>query len=327
MGRQGLRWVIIFVILSAVVVALIYFLSTERSGVIGLSPPTEDWVQEREVTVVTLTFKDFRPSGSQLSGEAKVEIHPRDAHDFPALADHLKQTFLVFEHFETDHYIGQGGGDGPFDLTKPELASELTAKTDFNWAAETLRSAFYYPFDTYSLDFNPMMMDRGSDGIYPSRPVSAVTLDFTNSNFVAEAKETRRKGPEDAFTIHLSRSPLAQIATAIAAALMVIWLGYLVGAKGGVENIGGLLAIFLGVFSIRTTLLSGAPLLPCAIDYACLVVYAGAILIILIKWLLPDVNKKPCPHCASEIALEANVCPFCTRELSVPNYKVTDFKG
>ena len=318
MRRRTLRALLIVVMLAGVTTGLVFFLATERSSVFGLEPAREAWAQNRETTLLTLTFKEFRPALTQFAGEAKVEIYPRDVKDSPALSKSLKETWLQFEHFIQDHYLVRGGVDGPLTLESPELSHEMTAKKDFTWTATALRSAFYYPFDSYSLDFNPMMMDRGSGDSYPIRRISNVTLDFTNSNFVATAEATGRVGAsEDPYVIHLTRSPLARTATAVAIALMALWLAYLIAAKSGVENVGGLLTLFLGVFSIRSALLSGAPLLPCAIDYVCLMTYAGAVLILLIKWLLPDSDKKTCPHCASEIALQANVCPFCTRDAAL----------
>jgi hypothetical protein len=71
----------------------------------------------------------------------------------------FKQVLFELAHFEDSGFRSVGESDGPVKLAaEPLFGQELRGKGNFKWTANTQIDAFYYPFDSYSLDVNPSLI-------------------------------------------------------------------------------------------------------------------------------------------------------------------------
>ena len=278
-------------------------------------------------TTVKLAFKEFRPATNDFAGSFDIEISPNWDHikpeDRKAWASQFTKGFLRFNHWKNDHNTMdyQGGADTEFPVAFPPMWGSLQGKGNFSWNGIPQPGPFYYPFDRYVLHVNPELVQLSDSGIYPVHPINHLETDFSNSNFVPERRQlavAARDYQSDRYEITLQRPALLRTLTIVVAALLLIWLAYLVWAAKPGENAGQIVTLFVGVFSIRSSLLSGAPVFPSLIDYCALAVYLSAALIVLIKWLVPDQNTQTCPHCKSTINNQATICPECTRPIHEP---------
>ena len=278
-------------------------------------------------TSVLLAFKEFRPAANQFAGTFDIEISPNwdriKPEDRKTWASQITKGFLRFNHFENNSMNYQGGADAEFPVAFPPIWGSLQGKGTFAWSSEPQPGPFYYPFDSYILHINPELVSikEQEDGIYPIHPIDVLETDFSNSNFVPERQHLDVAASDylsDRWEITLQRPALLRTLALVVGALLIIWLIYLIWAAKPGENAGQIVTLFVGVFSIRSSLLSGAPVFPSFIDYCALAVYLSAALIVLIKWLIPDRNTKTCPHCKSTINNQATICPQCTRAVSDP---------
>jgi hypothetical protein len=302
----------------------IYLVRTEPPTSIGCSP-TDDPRSYPFQSLVTLTFKELRPAGNQFAGSLTMEVYPQqdrmtpeDAQRLEKAFKDLKQVVLRFEHFESNSDIYQGGTDSPIALAFPAASGSLQGKGTFSWTGVPQRGPFFYPFDSYILRVNPSILQVSDADSYPIYPVDTLITDFGNSNFIPHLKNLHAKSPNDLYVITVQRPVILRMLAIVVGILLVVWLTYLIWFAKAEEYAGQIVTLFVGVFSIRNSLLSGAPVFPSLIDYCALAVYLSAVLVVLIKWMFPDKNRKECPFCLSSIPLKATTCPQCTKAVEIP---------
>jgi hypothetical protein len=310
--------------LSVAVGAAIYLVRTEAPTSIGCSP-TDDPRSYSFQSLVTLTFKELRPAGNQFAGSFTMEVYPRQEPLTPEDAQRLEKDFkdlkevvLRFDHFESNSDIYRGGSDSPVALAFPAASGSLQGKGTFSWAGVPQLGPFFYPFDSYVLQVNPSILQVTDSNSYPVYPVHTLVTDFGNSNFIPHLNYLHTKSPNDLYAITVQRPVLLRALAIIVGILLVVWLTYLIWFAKAEEYAGQVVTLFVGVFSIRNSLLSGAPVFPSLIDYCALAIYLSAVLIVLIKWMFPDKNRKECPFCLSSIPLKATTCPQCTKAVEIP---------
>ena len=274
-------------------------------------------------TWVTLTFKEFHPAGNQFTGSVVIESAPRLEQLQP---DEIKQAASSFSHVLLRFYRRdqrgtnfQGGSDAPITMAFPPAWGSLMGNGTFSWTATPQPGAFYYPFDRYLLTVNPALMEVSQRDVYYPKPIESMEAEFGNSNLIPRLHPLHT-GPrdhlEDIYEISLERPVLLRLLAIIVGALLVIWLMYMIVAAKPEEYAGNIVTLFVGVFSIRSSLLAGAPIFPSLIDYCALGVYLSAVLIVIIKWLFPDKKTQVCRFCLSTIPRAAIVCPQCTQALT-----------
>jgi hypothetical protein len=314
----------IFAALALAAYGAIHLVRTQPSTRFGfpvraddIVPPTRAWVD--------LDFKEFHPADNQLTGAVSVELVPR-SQDIPPQqyaqwAAATKSVLLRFYGGDIQKSVFQGGSDAPIPVAMPPAWGSLMGKGVFTWDAIATFGPFFYPFDRYTLTANPALMDVTNAEVYPDLPIEDVKADFGNINF---SPRLHRLSSGDTryhphlYEISLERPALLRLLAIVVGALLLVWLGYLVFVAKPEEYAGNIVTLFVGVFSIRSSLLSGAPVFPSLIDYCAVGVYVSAALIVLIKWLVPDKKSGECTFCKSSIPLAAHVCPQCTRDLPQP---------
>ena len=297
-----------------------HLVRSEPPTLIGCSIPSDN-PSYRSWTWVKLTFKEFHPAGNQFIGSVVIEVAPRPDRMKPGemqkWAADFKQVVLRFDHYDVNTLSYQGGGDGPIALAFPPAWGSLMGKGTFSWAGIPQPGPFFYPFDRYVLRVNPSLLQLSDSGNYPTEPIDTLQTDFGSSNFIPHLHDLQAKYPNDVYEITLERPALLRVLAIIVAILLVVWLIYLILSAKPEEYAGQVVTLFVGVFSIRSSLLSGAPVFPSLIDYCALGVYLSAVLIVLIKWRFPDKKSKECPYCKSSIPLAATICPQCTHALEL----------
>jgi len=323
-----MRWSVKFIrrrligaaMLAAAVLAA-YLYSHQQPTKLGV-PLTDPDRGSDAYTYLSLSFKEFRPAGNQFSGSITVDIAPNldrlKSEGLQKWTEAHKKAVLRLNHYDGHSLTWQGGTDEPVALSFPPAWGALRGTDTFTWSAEPERGAFFYPFDRYNLHVNPSLMEVSDPAIYPSLSIDTLSADFTNSNLVPQLHNLEAKYPDDRYSISLERPILLRFLAVIVGGLLVLWLGYLLWSSKAGEQAGQLVSLFAGVFAIRSSLLSGAPLFPSLIDYCALAIYLSAVLIVLLKWVLPDRKPEPCPWCQSPISSKAKVCPQCTRDLTQP---------
>jgi len=315
---RSIRILLIVLVLLGAMGLAIYLAKHEDATTIGFRA-AEDGESHPFVTMITLTFKDFRPAGDVLAGDVAIEVSPQNgmkAEDRARAAKDFKTVLLRFHHHQSNSLTYLGGSDSPIDLSFPPAWGSLQGKGTFTWAADAKSGPFFYPFDRYVLDVNPLLLQVTGGDSYPIDPIDTMATDFGNSNFVPHLKSLGAHSPNDLYEIELKRPVVFRLLAVIVGVLLGAWLLYLVVFAKPEEYVGHLVTLFVGVFSIRTSLLSGAPVFPGLIDYCALGVYFSAVLVILIKWMMPDRNTTTCRFCQSSIPIRASYCPQCTRFLA-----------
>jgi hypothetical protein len=68
--------------------------------------------------------------------------------------------------------------------------------------------------------------------------------------------------------------------------LLIAWVIYLAVFARPRDYVGQIVALFIGIFSIRSSLLAGAPVFPSFLDLCILIVYFSASLSVLVRWIL-----------------------------------------
>jgi hypothetical protein len=271
-------------------------------------------------TWVNLTFKDFHPAGNQFTGSVSIEVAPQLDRIKPDAvqnwAKSFKQVLLRFYHFNSQALTYQGGADEPIALAFPPAWGSLMGKGTFGWTGDSRFGPFVYPFDTYVLRVNPDLIQLTDASEYSNAPIDTLQMDFENSNFIPHLIKLNAQQPNDPYQVELQRPAILRVLAVIIAILLVAWLIYLIWFANPDEYAGNVVTLFVGVFSIRTSLLSGAPVFPSLIDYCALAVYLSAALVVLVKWSFPDnPGTQECPLCRSKIPQAATVCPQCTHPL------------
>jgi hypothetical protein len=308
--RRLVRTLLIAGALSIAAAVSIYLVRNEPPTSIGFSFTGENR-SDRSHTLVNLTFKEFHPGGNLFTGSVVIEGEDQSLDQ--KRADFKEIVVLRFDHYESEsnRFMYQGGSDDPITLAFPPAWGSFMGKGTFSWAGVPQPGPFFYPFDSYVLkiQIHPSLIQLSD---FHLRPIDAVVTDFGGSNFIPRRVDLYAHAPNDLYEIILRRPLLLQLLASIVAALLFIWLNYLIWFAKPEEYAGNVVTLFVGVFSIRTSLLSGAPVFPGFIDYCALGVYLSAALIVLIKWLIPDKKTKECMFCKSSIPLAATICPHCT---------------
>ncbi len=317
--RSLTRTLLITFALAAATGFATYLVRHEQPTRIGC-PIADERSSGKTFTFLALTFKEFHPAGNQFSGTLSVEVAPNTDRMQPEAiqkwsAD-LKKVVLRINHYDGHTLSYQGGTDSPVALAFPPAWGSLMGKGTFIWNAEAASGPFFYPFDRYTLHLNPSLMEVTDPAVYPNVLIDTFETDFANSNFIPHLNNIRTQYPNDPYEILLDRPLMLRSLAIIVGVLLIFWLFYLIRfAKPG-EQAGQLVSLFVGVFSIRSSLLSGAPLFPSLIDFCAIGVYLAAVLIVLVRWTLPDHGTTECPYCKSQIPLGANVCCQCTRPVN-----------
>ena len=316
--RRTTRTLLMTAALAAATAFATYLVRHEQPTRIGC-PLTDEPTSSNTFTFLALTFKEFRPAGNQFSGTLTVEVAPNTDRMPPDAIQkwsaNLKKVVLRINHYGGQSLTYQGGTDEPVALAFPPAWGSLMGKGAFTWNAETAAGPFFYPFDRYTLRLNPSLMEVSDTAVYPTVQIDSFQTDFANSNFIPHLHNIRTQYPNDPYEILLDRPLLLRSLAIIVSVLLVLWLFYLIRfAKPG-EQAGQLVSLFVGVFSIRSSLLSGAPLFPSLIDFCALGIYLAAVLIVLVRWMLPDHTTTECPHCKSQIPLGAEFCAQCSQPI------------
>ncbi len=317
--RKRTRELSIVAVLSFAVIIAIVLVRRQPPAQISCHP-AHDAGLNPFYTLVSLTFKELQPAGNVFSGPVIITVKQGQASkQAEDAAQEFRKTVLRFEHFKGSEFEIVGNTDGAIDFASVPLSDTLVGKGTFWWkgVSQTYRGPFYYPFDRYVLSVNPFLVK--SDGPkYFTDPVDSLDVDFGGLSFVPQIKSLRAQSRNDDFyEITLQRPALLRVIAGFVAVLLLFWLAYLIWFAKAEENVGQVVTLFIGVFSIRSSLLSGAPVFPGLIDYCTLAVYLSAVLIVLVKWKFPDQNTKECPFCKSFIPLTASVCPQCTLTVGV----------
>ena len=342
-NRGKTRAVLMAVALCGAAAEARHLVRNQPDTLVGCAPIARPFA-DRYSTRVSLTIKDFHPQGNQFSGalvasvglqEALIFIGPSHQYlgydgaryqpvepkklkaDFEEMRSSFQGTMLQFRHYTDDHGFEQEGGSvGSFVMNKPKLAISLEGSGTFNWTATAVRRSFYYPFDQYVLAVNPELLTEFSEDEFIDHPVDQLSIDFSGTGFVPRLESLGEvKGERDRQRILVQRPMLLRVISGVVGVLLMTWLLYLIISPKAGEQAGQLVTLFVGVFSVRNSLLSGAPTFPSLIDYCALGVYLSAVLIVLIRWLIPDPPGRTCPFCCSAIPEKAAVCPACTQAL------------
>ena len=139
-------------------------------------------------------------------------------------------------------------------------------------------------------------------------PVETVDADVSGVNFTT----TYIRGTEDGdwFTLRLTRPLWLRVVTVVTVLLLIVWaVSFPLSAK--VEP-AGLLTLFLGIFGLRSSLLSGAPVFPSLIDYLSILLYLYVVAMLLVRRTYARPERE-CPYCKSHVHPQATVCAACTR--------------
>jgi hypothetical protein len=310
-NAMHIRALLIVVVLFAAAAMATYLIRMEPPTQIGVSLAQRDQSHAYH-TSVSLTFKEFHPAGSLFTGSVVIEMYPATDQSKPE----AKRLLLRFDRFEEPNsLIYQGSSDEPIVIGSRPAWASFMGKGTFSWAGNARSGPFFYPFDRYELAINPSLLQVSDENYYPIIPIDTLATDFGNSNFIPRLENLHQHAPHDLYRITLERPTLLHVLAIIVAGLLVVWLIYLIWSAKPEEYTGNIVTLFVGVFSIRTSLLSGAPVFPSFIDYCALGIYLSAALIILIKWIFPGTISKECVFCKSSIPLAATVCPQCTQVL------------
>jgi hypothetical protein len=205
-----------------------------------------------------------------------------------------------------DIYI-VGGTDAPMEIR----GLEIHGSSGFRWPIEPVRASVFYPFDSYVAHMHPVLLwqrVKGS-GEWGDIPVDTVDADFSAANFTTRYFA----GPEDGnwFTLELTRPLWLRVVAVLAVGLLVVWAVRLPFSPKPIDA-AELLALFVGVFGLRSSLLSGAPVFPSLIDYLSILIYTYVVVMLLLRRIY--VPQPPlCPFCKSDLHRGATVCAACTR--------------
>jgi hypothetical protein len=269
-------------------------------------------------TNLVFTMKELHGAGNEFVGSVLVQVDP-SANPAAKTSDlGYSKVSLRVDHCEAHSCIDEGQSDNPISLSPSNdpLRREWSGNGDFMWKAVPITSSFFYPFDRYTLHVNPMLLqirEANADRFYTSY-ISIVKVNFGNTNFQPHLSRFNPDPQADPYQIELGRPPILQALVICVAFLLAVWLVHLIVAKAE-EHTGQIISLFLGVFTIRSLLLGGAPVFPSLIDYCALSVYLVAALVVLVKNAFPDPPGQVCPHCKSPLPDGACVCPQCTRDI------------
>jgi len=262
---------------------------------------------------VHLSVAQFVPQEHELTGTVSVQLGAADEAGENDAKQYSDLTSLVFEiqHREPSSITIIGQTDKPMVFQPTESQADGT----FRWNIQPRRGALLYPFDSYSAEMHPVLkgvLARDPNAL-PHLPVSTVSADFYGVNFTADYTRGSENGPW--FTLVLKRPLWLRVVTTVALVLLVIW-GVLVPLSPKQEP-AGLLTMFAGVFALRQSILSGAPVFPSLIDYLSILLYLYVVLMVVIRrtWARPE---RECPFCMSHVHPRATFCPACTRSLTAP---------
>ncbi len=292
--RSLLRWRFTPLLALLIIGAILALWTRPRREKPSLTfSPATTSIQPPQQSSVFLTAKTFDPSASTFSGAVEVRLLPFPLEKNPQRLlewqARFKQVLLELAHFEDGGFKSVGESDEPIKLApEPLFGMELRGKGDFKWAANPQVDAFYYPFDSYYLDVNPSLVPVPStENVW----IDFMQIEFNGLNFVPELDSLEANRPNDLYRIRLVRPHYLKLLVWMTGLLVAFWVVYLAGFATPKDYIGQIVALFLGIFSIRSSLLAGAPEFPCFIDFCALVAYLLASFSILLRWVL--VPKAP----------------------------------
>ena len=323
------------ILITIIVVALIlYFalreVNTART-LVGF--PLEQYQHSRRARV-ELRVDQFNSANLIFSGSARVSITPNISSSSagsitypsgePEQTLAMKNAVLSLAHGSNEAgrpILVEQGSSEVIEL-KP-TSGEVAGKGNFTWRSQSVRSSFWYPFDSYLLHLNPSLIVStkddgvGNAGFYEFIETMEVELGVPNLRMNLIPRQTVNS-TDDRYEIVFQRPLALRVTTGIIGLLALIWLVYLYRYADPGNYIAQILTFFLGIWGVRTTLLAGFSVFPVMLDYATLTLSVMAVGIVLSKWtkeILSSTTTK-CPHCKMKIPLEASRCPYCTS--SVP---------
>ena len=206
--RAHRRDLLIAGVILALIGAAVWFGQKQPDTVTGVSTANNAYPFD---TIVTLTFKEFQPSGNRFIGTILIEVYPqlsgRTPQEVQKAMDSLKKFTFNLYHYEIEKkaYVSRGGSDEVIQLTSPPARASLQGKGTFTWNGDPERGPFYYPFDRYILHLNTWLMEASDSGGFPNYAIQTLTTDFGNSNFIPKRRNLRAQSPEDLYEIEVQR--------------------------------------------------------------------------------------------------------------------------
>ena len=194
----------------------------------------------------------------------------------------------------------------------PVSALRLGGIGTFRWTIPSITSPAFYPFDSYLARMHPELSGETENqpGVWYEIPVQTVGVDFSATNLTTIYSPGTEDG--DWFTVSLHRPLWLKFVVSAAVVLLVLWaVSFPLSSK---TEPAGLLALFVGIFGLRSSLLSGAPVFPSFIDYLSILLYTYVVMMLLLKKLYSEPERK-CGFCKSTVHANATVCASCTRTL------------
>jgi hypothetical protein len=294
-----------------------------------LSIAREYW-DDRRVEIEIAADK-FDLARTALTGKARISVRPNSQAAIEQIAAVIG-IFLDFNHFIRPadgeaYYLEQGGSEELIAL-KAGLHGSVSGAGDFAWAAEEVRSAFYYPFDEYRLHVNPSVriQDPQEVGRAYTPAVDRFELFFRVPNLTMSVTRLAAPEPEDWHVIVLERPLTNRILAVTIIGLGLIWLVYLAEFAKPETHVAQLVAFFVGIWGLRSAYGGDDDIYPTLADFLVILLSLLAIVIVLARWFqasLADQTRK-CPYCRQAIAHDATRCPYCTQQVPVAYRETAD---
>ncbi|MGB6689851.1 MAG: hypothetical protein WBE76_18600 [Terracidiphilus sp.] len=262
---------------------------------------------------VHLSVTQYSAAEKELTGTATADLGATSESGEKAAQEYqgLDRIWLQIEDIRPPGRSGGtiivGGTDAPMEIR----GLDIRGSSSFRWQVKPVRASAFYPFDSYVAAMHPVLLwqrVKGS-GVWDYIPVDTVDADFSAANFTAKYYA----GPEDAnwFTLELTRPLWLRVVAVLAVGLLVVWAVRLPFSPKAIDP-AELLALFVGVFGLRSSLLSGAPVFPSLVDYLSILIYTYVVAMLLLRRFYV-VQPPVCRYCKSDLHCGATVCAACTR--------------
>jgi hypothetical protein len=265
---------------------------------------------------VHLSVTQYSAAEKELTGIATAELGATSVSGEKAAQDYqgLDSMWLQIDDIRPSERGGSTGGTyivGGTDSPMEIRGLGIRGSSNFRWQIKTVRASVFYPFDSYVAHMHPVLewqRVKGS-GVWDDIPVDTVDADFSAANFTTRYSA----GPEDGnwFTVELTRPLWLRVVAFLAVGLLLVWAVRLPFSPKAMDP-AELLALFVGVFGLRSPLLSGAPVFPSLIDYLSILIYAYVVAMLLLRRIY--VAPPPvCKYCKSDLHSGATICAACAK--------------
>jgi hypothetical protein len=295
---------------------------------------------------IDLKINNFNTAAGNLSGSSRISMYVRrfsnpskelieSSKKYQEEIRSISEVEITFSHYQDNKdrrgYLGQGGTRQGIKLKYDRIAGSMIGEGEFIWSANTLVSSFWYPFDKYLAYVNPKILLPDKNNLYISYidNIDLINLEIQVPNLRAVARKlivsaSEKGDPRDPYIIIFDRPITLQVISIVLSILSLLWLCYLIWFADTESHMGGILAFFVGIWSIRSTLLGNLYIFPSFLDYFTITLSIIAVIVVFFKWWFNRVSAsvKKCSFCLSKVSFQATKCPSCLSRLIIPEQNV-----